>query len=103
MLQIGNWCTTQRQNFKKGKLTEEKTDLLKDIDYTVSGTTSVVLTTGANAGDDLVITNISSGSTGNYIIAGQANFKDYKYRATAGQTAFTGNDLNSQSLSVNAV
>jgi len=76
--------------------------LLKDIDYTVSGTTSVVLTTGANAGDDLVITNISSGSTGNYIIAGQANFKDYKYRATAGQTAFTGNDLNSQSLSLTA-
>ena len=76
--------------------------LLKDIDYTVSGTTSVVLTTGANAGDDLVITNISSGSAGNYIIAGQANFKDYKYRATAGQTAFTGNDLNSQSLSLTA-
>ncbi len=76
--------------------------LLKDIDYTVSGTTSVVLITGANAGDDLVITNISSGSAGNYIIAGQANFKDYKYRATAGQTAFTGNDLNSQSLSLTA-
>ena len=74
--------------------------LLKDIDYTVSGTTGVVLTTGANAGDDLVITNISSGSAGNYIIAGQANFKDYKYRATAGQTTFTGNDLNSQSLSI---
>ena len=74
--------------------------LLKDIDYTVSGTTGVVLTTGANVGDDLVITNISTGTGANYILAGQANFKDYKFRATAGQTAFTGNDLNSQSLSV---
>ena len=74
--------------------------LLKDIDYTVSGKTAVVLTTGANVGDDLVITNISTGTGANYILAGQANFKDYKFRATAGQTAFTGNDLNSQSLSV---
>jgi len=74
--------------------------LLKDIDYTVSGKTAVVLTTGANVGDDLVITNISTGAKANYIVAGQANFKDYKFRATAGQTAFTGNDLNSQSLSI---
>jgi len=74
--------------------------LLKDIDYTVSGTTAVVLTTGANVGDDLVITNISTGAKANYIVAGEANFKDYKFRATAGQTAFTGNDLNSQSLSI---
>mgnify|MGYP005988612531 CR=1 FL=1 len=74
--------------------------LLKDIDYTVSGTTGVVLTTGANVGDDLVITNISTGTGANYILAGETNFKDYKFRATAGQTAFTGNDLNSQSLSI---
>ena len=34
--------------------------LLKDIDYTITGTTTLVLTTGAALGDDLVITSLNA-------------------------------------------
>ena len=62
--------------------------LLDAADYTASNGTSVVLGSGAGSGDILLVTSFE----------GTNPFDYFKYTATNGQTSFSGNDANSESL-----
>ena len=69
--------------------------LLKGIDYTVSGTTTLVLTTGAAIGDDLVITNLSAIiGTGGLSSSDVVNIVDSAVTALVDAAPATLNTLN---------
>jgi len=69
--------------------------LLKGIDYTVSGTTTLVLTTGAALGDDLVITNLSAIiGTGGLSSSDVVNIVDSAVTALVDAAPATLNTLN---------
>jgi hypothetical protein len=73
--------------------------LLKGTDYTVTGTTTITLTIAASLNDDIVITNIAPGvGNSKTFVIGKSLFKDYKFVATGGQTAFSGADINAETL-----
>ena len=67
-------------------------------DYTATNGTSVVLGAGASAGDTVQINAFGTFSVSDVIVARA----EFDYTATAGQTTFTGNDNDSQSMSYTA-
>ena len=67
-------------------------------DYTATNGTSVVLGAGASVGDTVQINAFGTFSVSDVIVARA----EFDYTATAGQTTFTGNDNDSQSMSYTA-
>ena len=67
------------------------------VDYLQSNTSYIQLTSGANANDELSII-----SFGSFTLPGTANtISNYFYTANAGQTSFSGADINGNSLNYN--
>lgn len=66
--------------------------LLRNTDFTAVNGTSVVLASGANVNDELVISAFSN--------PGQ-NMEMYKFTADSAQTIFVGNDITGKSLAYN--
>jgi len=71
------------QVFKNGVLLKSSTD------YTASNGTTVTLTTGADSGDDLVISTFSA--PGTYL-------QRFQFNADSGQTNFSGQDISGEHL-----
>ena len=76
--------------------------LISGVDYTVNATANSVTLNGftADSGDDLVINTLLQ--TTSHIMVGDTFFKNYKFIATNGQTAFTGADANSKTLGIDS-
>ena len=75
--------------------------LLQDSDdYARTSTTVITLTTGANAGDELVIQDYSSKFSGNTAGIINPEFKEFKYIADSGDATFSGADANGNTLSL---
>ena len=71
---------------------------LAPADFTATNGTSVVLDSGAAAGDVIQINAFGTFSVSDVL----AQRTEFDYTATAGQTTFTGNDNDSQSMSYTA-
>jgi hypothetical protein len=72
---------------------------ISESDYTATNGTSVVLDTAADVGELVEIVSFKTVNIWNEITA---QFKTYKYTATASQTTFTGADDNAQTLDYEA-
>jgi hypothetical protein len=68
---------------------------ISESDYTATNGTSVVLDTGASAGELVEIISFKTVNIWNEVTA---DFKTFKYNATASQTTFSGADANAQTL-----
>ena len=79
--------------------------LLKDIDYTITGTTTLVLTTGAALGDDLVITSLNAivggGGGGGLSSSAVVSIVDSAIAALVDVAPTTLNTLNELAAAIN--
>ena len=83
-----------QQVFLNGLLLEDSDD------YTTTSTGILTLTSGANAGDEIIVQDYASKFSGNTAGIINPEFKEFKYIADSGDTVFSGNDANGQALSL---
>ena len=83
-----------QQVFLNGLLLEDSDD------YTTTSTSVLTLTSGANAGDEIIIQDYASKFSGNTAGIINPEFKEFKFIADSGDTVFSGNDANGQALSL---